>query len=203
MSRAVPAASSPAGEDGLPASQRWRAVLVIILGIAVSVLDGTIMNLALPAIARDLDASAAHSIWVVNAYQIATLAFLLPLANMGDLLGYRRVYLAGMALFSTASLAAMLAPNLGTLIAARALQGVGAAGIMGVNSALVRRVYPASMLGRGVALNSMVVATASVAGPTLAAGAQRAAGHTGARTRPARLARQCSGCREGRAHRTA
>lgn len=169
MQRALPAVGSSASEDGLPPAQRWRAVLVIILGIAVSVLDGTIMNLALPAIARDLDASAAHSIWVVNAYQIATLALLLPLANLGDLLGYRRVYLAGTALFSVASLAAMLAPNLGMLIAARALQGMGAAGIMGVNSALVRRVYPSSMLGRGVALNSMVVATASVAGPTLAA----------------------------------
>jgi len=159
----------PTGQDGLPGPQRLRAVLVIMLGLIVSVLDGTIMNLALPAIARDLNASAAHSIWVVNAYQIATLALLLPLANLGDLLGYRRVYLAGMALFSAASLTAMLAPSLGVLIAARALQGVGAAGIMSVNSALVRSVYPASQLGRGVALNSMVVATASVAGPSLSA----------------------------------
>ncbi|MGB3071014.1 MAG: MFS transporter [Ottowia sp.] len=159
----------PVAQDGLPSPQRLRAVLVMMLGLIVSVLDGTIMNLALPAIARDLHASAAHSIWVVNAYQIATLALLLPLANLGDLLGYRRVYLAGMALFSAASLAAMLAPSLGVLIAARALQGVGAAGIMSVNSALVRSIYPASQLGRGVALNSMVVATASVAGPSLSA----------------------------------
>lgn len=170
MRHGAPATASAVVEDGLPPPQRWRAVVVIVLGIAVSVLDGTIMNLALPAIARDLGASAAHSIWVVNAYQIATLALLLPLANLGDLLGYRRVYLAGTALFSMASLVAMLAPNLGILIAARALQGVGAAGIMSVNSALVRRVYPSSLLGRGVALNSMVVATASVAGPSLAAG---------------------------------
>ncbi len=168
MSLHVPV-RTPACEDGLPPAQRWRAVLVIILGLTVAVLDGTLMNLALPAIARDLNASAAHSIWVVNAYQIATLALLLPLANLGDLLGYRRVYLAGMALFSAASLAAMFAPSLGVLIAARALQGVGAAGIMSVNSALVRRVYPSAQLGRGVALNSMVVATASVAGPTLSA----------------------------------
>jgi len=67
-------------DDGLPAPQRRRAVLVILLGIAVSVLDGTIMNLALPSIARDLQASAAQSVWVVNAYQIAILALLLPLA---------------------------------------------------------------------------------------------------------------------------
>lgn len=156
-------------DDGLPAPQRRRAVLVILLGIAVSVLDGTIMNLALPSIARDLQASAAQSVWVVNAYQIAILALLLPLASLGDLLGYRRVYLGGMALFVLASAVAMLAPNLGTLTGARALQGLGAAGIMSVNAALVRRVYPRALRGRGIALNSMVVATAAVAGPALAA----------------------------------
>ncbi len=156
-------------EDGLPSPQRLRAILVLLLGLALSVLDTALLNLALPSIARDMNASAAHSIWVVNAYQISALALLLPLANLGDLLGYRRVYLAGMALFSLASLAAILAPNLEVLIAARALQGMGAAGIMSVNTALVRRIYPASMLGRGMALNSMVVATALVAGPSLAA----------------------------------
>lgn len=156
-------------EDGLPAPQRLRAILVLLLGITVSVLDTTLLNLALPDIARDMNASAAQSIWVVNAYQIAALTLLLPLANLGDLLGYRRVYLAGIALFSLASLGAILAPTLSTLILARTLQGIGAAGLMSVSTALVRQVYPAALLGRGVALNSMVVATASVAGPSLAA----------------------------------
>ena len=156
-------------DDGLPTAQRRPAVLVIILGIAISVLDGTIMNLALPGIARDLQATAAQSVWVVNAYQIAVLALLLPLANLGDVLGYRRVYLTGMALFVLASAVAMLTPNFGTLVGARTLQGLGAAGIMSVNAALVRRVYPRALLGRGIALNSLVVATASVAGPALAA----------------------------------
>ena len=168
MPRAA-SAMAPVAEDGLPAPQRRRAVWVIVLGIAVSVLDGTVMNLALPDIGRELQANAAQSIWVVNAYQIAVLALLLPLANLGDRLGYRRVYLVGMALFLLASLAAMLAPSLPALVGARALQGVGAAGIMSVNTALVRRVYPAALLGRGIALNSLVVATAAVAGPSLAA----------------------------------
>lgn len=168
MRRGTPAAQGST-EDGLPAPQRLRAILVLLLGITVSVLDTTLMNLALPDIARDMNASASQSIWVVNAYQIAALTLLLPLANVGDLLGHRRVYLAGMALFSLASLAAILAPNLGTLILARTLQGIGAAGIMSVNTALVRHVYPTSLLGRGIALNSMVVATASVAGPPMAA----------------------------------
>jgi len=144
-------------------------MLVIILGIAVAVLDGTIVNLALPGIARELNADASHAIWVVNAYQIATLVMLLPLASLGDLIGYRRVYLLGMALFAISSLGATLADSLATLIAARAVQGLGAAGIMSVNSALVRLIYPRAQLGRGMAINSMVVATASVAGPSVAA----------------------------------
>ncbi|RZL98676.1 MAG: MFS transporter, partial [Variovorax sp.] len=159
--------------DGLPQPQRLRAMVVMVLGISVAVLDGTIVNLALPGIARELDASASHAIWVINAYQIATLVLLLPLASLGDLIGYRRVYLWGMALFTVSSLGATLADSLGTLIAARMLQGMGAAGIMSVNAALVRLIYPSDRLGRGVAINSMVVAIASVAGPSVAAGIVR------------------------------
>ena len=157
------------GHDGLPAPQRRSAMGVIILGIAVAVLDGTIVNLALPSIARELNAGAAQSIWVVNAYQIAILVMLLPLASLGDLIGFRRIYLAGMALFTVASLGATFANSLGTLIASRAFQGLGAAGIMSVNAALVRLIYPSAQLGRGMAINSLVVATSSVAGPSVAA----------------------------------
>jgi len=163
------AAAAPPAQDGLPQPQRRRALLVIILGIAVAVLDGTIVNLALPDIARELDASPAQAIWVVNAYQIATLVMLLPLASLGDLVGYRRVYLVGMAVFAVSSLGAMLADSLAMLVAARTLQGLAAAGIMSVNSALVRLIFPRAQLGRGMAINSVVVATASVAGPTVAA----------------------------------
>lgn len=126
------AAITASDRDGLPPLQRRRAMLVIILGITLAVLDGSIVNLALPGIARELNASAAHSIWVVNAYQIATLVMLLPLAALGERMGYRRVYLVGMALFALSSVAAMLASSLATLIAARALQGLGAAGVMSV-----------------------------------------------------------------------
>ncbi len=156
-------------QDGLPPPARYRAMAVIILGIALSVLDGTIVNLALPGIARDLHASAAQAVWVVNAYQVAILALLLPCATLGDLVGYRRVYLSGLALFTVSSLGCTLAHSLPLLAAARAIQGLGAAGIMSVNAALVRLIYPRRMLGRGIAINSVVVATASVAGPSAAA----------------------------------
>lgn len=156
--------------DGLPTPARYHAMAAVLLAIALAVLDGTIVNLALPGIARSLDAGPAQAVWVVNAYQVATLAMLLPCATLGDLIGYRRVYLGGVLLFTLASLACVFATSLTTLAAARALQGIGAAGIMGVNAALVRLIYPAQQLGRGIALNSLVVACASVAGPTVAAG---------------------------------
>ncbi|HEY1226704.1 MAG TPA: MFS transporter, partial [Ramlibacter sp.] len=149
---------------------------VIILGIAVSVLDGTVVNLALPAVVRDLQSTPEHSVWVVNAYQLATLALILPLANLGDRVGYRRVYLAGVVVFTLASLLCSLAPSLPALAIARAVQGAGAAGIMSVNAALVRLTYPSEQLGRGIAINSMVVATASVAGPAVAAAVLSVAG---------------------------
>lgn len=144
-------------------------MMVIVLGIMVAVLDGTIVNLALPGIARELQATASHSIWVVNAYQIATLVMLLPLATLGDIVGYRRIYMAGMLLFTVSSLGAAFAHSLNALIAARAVQGLGAAGIMSVNAALVRLIYPKAQLGRGMAINSVVVATSAVAGPSVAA----------------------------------
>ena len=162
-------AAAPVPADGLPQPQRNQSMLVILLGIALSVLDSSIMNLALPDIGKQLNVSAAQAVWVVNAYQLATLVLLLPLAALGDKLGYRRVYLTGMALFSVASVGAMLATSLETLIVARALQGLGAAGVMSVNAALVRLTYPRSELGKGMSYNSLVVAVASMAGPTIAA----------------------------------
>jgi len=133
------------------------------------VLDGTVVNLALPGMVRDLNSTPTNAVWVVSAYQLATLSLLLPLASLGDLVGYRRVYLVGATVFTLASAACSLSHSLTMLTLARAVQGAGAAGIMAVNSALVRLTYPSRMLGRGIALNSVVVATASVAGPPVAA----------------------------------
>jgi DHA2 family multidrug resistance protein-like MFS transporter len=161
------AARPPA--DGLPVPQRYRAMAVILLGISMAVLDGSIVNLALPGIVRDLHADAATAVWVVTAYQVATLALLLPCAMLGDLVGHRRVYLGGLFLFTMASLGCAFSSSLTTLVAARALQGLGAGGLMSVNAALVRLTYPRRQLGRGIALNSFVVATAAVAGPSIAA----------------------------------
>lgn len=155
-------------EHGLPLPDRYWAILVVALGITLAVLDSAIANVALPTIARHLHASAASSIWVVNAYQLAVTISLLPLASLGDRIGYRRVYLSGMVLFTVASLGCALATSLPALALTRVVQGFGAAGIMSVNTALVRMIYPPAQLGRGVAINAMVVAISSAVGPTVA-----------------------------------
>ncbi|MGV2289576.1 MFS transporter [Trinickia sp. YCB016] len=155
-------------EQGLPLPQRYWAIVVVALGITLAVLDSAIANVALPTIARDLKASAAASIWVVNAYQLSITISLLPLASLGDRIGYRRVYTAGLVLFTVASLGCALSGSLATLAIARVIQGFGAAGIMSVNTALVRMIYPRTQLGRGIAINAMVVAVSSAVGPTVA-----------------------------------
>lgn len=157
-------------EDGLPAPRRYWAMATIFLGISMAVLDGTISNVALPTIARDLHVSPASSIWVVNAYQLAITVSLLPLASLGEIVGYQRVYRAGLVLFVVGSLLCSLSGSLVGLTLARVLQGFGAAGIMSVNAALLRFIYPKRHLGRGIGLNAMVVALATAVGPTVAAG---------------------------------
>ncbi len=145
-------------------------MLVIASGICLSVLDATLISVALPTIARDLQVAAATSVWIINAYQIAIIVAILPLATLGDKVGYRRVYRVGMVVFVFASLACSLSGSVTELGISRAVQGFGAAGIMSVNAALVRLIYPRARLSRGIAVNAFVVAAASAAGPSIAAG---------------------------------
>ena len=154
--------------DGLPVPRRYWAILTIVIAVAMAVLDGAIANTALPTIARELQASPATAVWVVNAYQLAVIVTLLPFASLGDIFGYKRVYAAGLVVFTLASLACALSWSMPTLIAARVLQGFGGAGIMSINTALVRFVYPRRMLGRGVGYNALVVAISTAIGPTVA-----------------------------------
>src|SRR5690349_2232929 len=116
--------------DGLPTPRRYWAIAAILLGITMAVLDGAIANVALPAIARDLNASPAASIWIVNAYQLAIVVSLLPFSSLGDIVGYRRVFQAGLLVFTLASLACALSGSLVGLTLARVLQGFGAAALM-------------------------------------------------------------------------
>lgn len=154
--------------DGLDAPQRYWAWLAILLAVTLAVLDGTIATVALPSIAADFNASPSASIWIVNGYQLAVVVSLLPIASLGEILGYRRVYLAGVVLFTVASLACMLSTSLPELTAARVLQGLGGAGVMSVNTALIRYVVPKARFGAALGVNALIVASAATAGPALA-----------------------------------
>jgi MFS transporter, DHA2 family, multidrug resistance protein len=170
MSTEIISAERPAAVDGLPAERRAWAAAAIFTALAMASLDTAIANIALPAIAADLHVGPADVIWVVNVYQIALVATLLPLGALGEIVGHHRIYLSGLLLFTLASLLCACAWSLESLLIARVLQGLGASGIMSVNTALVRYVYPGRLQGRGFGNNAMVVATAFTLGPTIASG---------------------------------
>ncbi len=158
---------SAAQEDGLPLEQRRLAVAVIAIGTVMAVLDGSITNVALPTISRELHADAASSIWVVNAYQVIVTMSILPFSSLGDAVGYRRVYAAGIAIFTLGSLLCALSTSLVLLVLARVVQAVGGAAIMSIAPALNRTIFPARMLGVAVGISALTVAASSAAGPTI------------------------------------
>jgi DHA2 family multidrug resistance protein-like MFS transporter len=155
--------------DGVPIPQRYWAILTISLGLTLAVLDGSIANVALPTIAADVHTSPSNSIWVVNAFQLAVTISLLPLSSLGEIYGYRRIYRFGFVVFTIASLFCATSSSLLTLTLARTIQGFGAAGIMSVNGALIRFIYPRRWIGRGVGINATIGSIASALGPTVAA----------------------------------
>ncbi len=134
--------------DGLPTAQRRWVMGCALLGVVLAGLDSAIANIALPTIARELAATDAATIWVVNSYQIARS----PCAccrwrRWARSLGLKRVYGFGLALFTLASLACALSPTLHTLVAARLLQGIGGACMAALGGALVRAIYPRARSG--------------------------------------------------------
>lgn len=155
--------------DGLQGSARTLAVIAVSLSVLLALLDYAIANVALPDIGRDLHASASSSIWVVNAYQLASLVSLLPLASLGSKVGFSRLCRVGIMVFMVSSLLCATATSLPMLAGARVLQGIGGACIMSVNIALLRFIYPHAEIGRGIALNGVVVAVGVALGPTAAA----------------------------------
>ena len=154
--------------DGLPMPRRIYAVLGIWCGIFLSVMNNSIANVSLPTISADLGVEASTVVWVINAYQLATIMLILPFAALGEIFGYRKVYLVGIVVFSLSSLACALSSSFPVLVVARVCQGIGSAFVTCVNTTLVRLIYPKRKLGRGIGLNASVVATSAAAGPAVA-----------------------------------
>src|ERR1700759_4966250 len=123
-------------------SNRWLALYVLCAGMLMIVLDATIVNVALPSIQEDLHFSQANLAWVVNAYMIPFGGLLLLAGRLGDLLGQRRVFLVGLAIFTVASALCAASPDQGGLIGARFIQGIGGALSSAVILAMIVRMFP-------------------------------------------------------------
>src|SRR5687768_7024748 len=164
---AMPSPPEPLQADGLPQPRRYWAVAAISFGTALAVLDGAIPTVALPTIARDLGVSNSAVTNVVTIYQLVLVMVLLPFSSLGDRLGHRTQYQWGQGLFMVASALCLMVDSFGWLLALRSLQAVGAGLALSVSAAMLRQTYPASRLGSGMGINSVIVASSSALAPTL------------------------------------
>lgn len=166
---AGPEASIAVTADGLPWPKRAFAALAVMSGLVLVVLDAAMVSVALPTIHTALDVPAATTVWVVTTYQLVLVMGLLPSAALGESLGNRRVFLAGIVLFTGASVLCALAASIEWLIAGRVLQGLGAGPVMALSMSLLRFTFPQRMLGRVMGWIAMLVALSTALGPTIGA----------------------------------
>ena len=153
--------------SGIPIPARYFAAMAILIGIFMGALDTSIVNVALPTIAKELDATPAAIIWVVNAYHVASAATMITFAAVGAVFSYRRVYCIGLAIFTLTSIGCAVANDLWTLVAFRSLQGFSYAAMVSIGIGMYRKIYPPELLGSILGINALIVALGTVAGPTL------------------------------------
>ena len=170
--RVLPAEGSPIEEGGVvgsaePHPRRWWVLAVMGLGVFMVFLDSAIVNTALPAISRDLGASTSTLQWVVNAYILMLAGLLLVGGTVGDRFGRRRWLGIGMVVFAAAAGAASLSPNAETLIAFRAIQGVGAAFILPATLSIITDVFPREERSKAIGIWTALGSIGFIAGPAL------------------------------------
>ncbi|HEU5266140.1 MAG TPA: DHA2 family efflux MFS transporter permease subunit [Jatrophihabitans sp.] len=147
--------------------RKWLPLVAICLGSFMLLIDVTIVNVALPAMADDLDTAFSSLQWVIDAYALTLAALLMGIGALADLVGHRRTYLVGLSVFALSSLACGLAPNVGVLIAARAVQGVGAAAMFATTFALLNAGYRGRERGVAYGIWGAVGGAAAAIGPVI------------------------------------
>ncbi|WP_232109906.1 MFS transporter [Streptomyces buecherae] len=167
MARDAGPGAGPGAGTEVGARGKWWPLVAITLGNFMLIMDVTIVNTALPEIARDLDASFTSLQWVMDIYALALAALLMAAGSAADLFGRRRLYLLGLAVFALSSLACGLAPDPGLLIAARALQGVGAAAMFATNTPLLMATYTGRDRGVAFGVWGGTSGAAAAVGPVL------------------------------------
>ncbi|MDX3759528.1 MFS transporter [Streptomyces mirabilis] len=145
----------------------WAILITLSLGFFMTLLDLTIVNIAIPDMGQDLDASLDEILWVVNAYTLALAVLMITAGRLGDLRGKRNLFLAGVALFTLASLACGLAQNPAQLIAFRAVQGLGAALLMPQTLSIIAEVFPADRRGAAMGVWGVVAGVSGALGPII------------------------------------
>ncbi|MBP1706186.1 MAG: drug resistance transporter, EmrB/QacA subfamily [Chloroflexi bacterium] len=147
--------------------RKWLVLSAVSVGTFMATLDGGIVNISLPRIAESFGIDIATVEWVVVAYLLTIGSLILPIGRAGEILTFRRVYLAGFALFTAASVLCGLAPSEGALILSRVVQGVGAAMLMAMGPAIVARTFGPGERGRALGINAISVSIGLSLGPAL------------------------------------
>lgn len=141
--------------------------MAAVLGTALAYMSDDMLNLAIPSVARDLEATVTDAQWILNAYYVSLVSCVLVAGSIGDIIGHRRVFLGGILLFSAGALGCAMAPEVGLLVAGRFVQGIGAAMLLTAGLALVTRLNPAEDRGRAIGQFFGLVAAVPALGPLL------------------------------------
>jgi EmrB/QacA subfamily drug resistance transporter len=150
------------------AANKWAVLGIVATGVFMATLDTSVVNISLPSIARHFGRAFSAGVqWVVIAYLVVIAAVLLTIGRLSDIVGRKRIWAAGIALFTVGSALCGAAPSLGLLIACRAVQGVGGAMIMAISPAMLTAAFPPEERGRAIGFNAVFVALGVSAGPTL------------------------------------
>lgn len=155
------------GDEGLAGRARLLATLAVMLSTTMAVFDGAMVNIALPQIARALHLTADAAIWVANGYLLSAAMTLAIFAALAARIGFRRLFAAGLTLFTLASLGCALATSLEMLVAMRVVQGIGSAATLSIAPAILRSVFPNRLLGRILGINALLIATSTAVAPVL------------------------------------
>ena len=159
--------SSQPGDEGLPGPARARVMAAIMTTTLMGVFDGTMINIALPSMAQEMQVPASIAVWFANGYLLAAAMTLAIFAALAARLGYRPVFLAGLTTFTLTSLGCALANKPEVLIGMRVLQGIGGAATLSIAPAILRSVFPGRLLGRILGYHALLIASSSAIGPVL------------------------------------
>lgn len=146
---------------------KWLIMAAVATGTFMSVVDGSIVNIALPAIEADFNAPFSSVQWVVLGYMLVLVTLMLTIGRLGDMFGKKKIYLAGFVIFTSGSLLCGLSPSIGALIGARVIQAFGAVMLMALGTAIITEAFPPSERGRALGLMGLIVSVGGISGPSL------------------------------------